>query len=221
MIIVQKFVDIFPPAEYAILQQGITAMLDDIDAASHQSADPAQVPRPAVIHTILTGRRGRPRKELNREFLETALELRGPQGISAALGGSVSSRTVRRRALDYGLAEACPPVFDIVLTPEGPTAVHTSSTAPVANISDDDLDASVSAILTTFPTLGRSMLDGGLRAQGLQVPRERAEASYQRVHGAPAIFGNRQILRKQYHVPGPMSLAHMDGQHGKSLCLRS
>lgn len=205
--------NIFPPAEYATLQQGIGLMIDDLDAASHRSADPPQAPPPPVVHAVHTGRRGRPRLEIDAQFLEYALDLRGPSGIAPSLG--ISSRSVRRRALDYGLAQPAPPVFQTLDTPDGPIHVHNTSTPPVADISDDDLDSAIAAILTIFPTFGRSMLNGHLKSQGLNVPRERIEASYSRVHGAPALFGNRQIVRKEYHVPGPLSLAHMDGQHGK------
>ncbi|KAJ7460489.1 hypothetical protein B0H11DRAFT_2058064 [Mycena galericulata] len=58
------------------------------------------------------------------------------------------------------------------------------------------------------------MIRGHLKSQGYHIPRDRITASFLRVHGAPAIFGDRQISRKKYRVPGPMSLAHMDGQHG-------
>lgn len=190
-------------------------MVDDLDAACHQSLDPPQASTPPVVQLVHSGHRGRPRIHIDPQFLEIALGLRGPTGIAASLG--VSSRSVRRRALDLHLVEPGPPVHHTVDTPEGPVQVHTSSTAPFTDITDDDLDAVIAGVLTVFPTFGRRMIDGNLKARGLNIPRDRIQASYSRVFGAPATFGNRQIVRKEYRVPGPLSLAHMDGQHGTLL----
>ena len=50
---------------------------------------------------------------------------------------------------------------------------------------------------------------------GYHIPRSHLEASYARVHGAPAnVFGVRRIERRVYKVPGPNSLWHHDRQHG-------
>jgi hypothetical protein len=75
----------------------------------------------------------------------------------------------------------------------------------------------IAAILERFPAFGRRMIAGSLRYQGHRIPRERITASFIRIHGTPGIFGDRQISRRRYRVPGPMSLAHMDGQHGMFL----
>lgn len=93
--------------------------------------------------------------------------------------------------------------------------VHTSTTAPVSSISDHDLDKLIFSALEIFPNFGRRMISGFLRQRGHRVPMERIRFSYLRVHGAPGRFGDRQISRKEYRVPGPLSLAHMDGQHGE------
>jgi hypothetical protein len=95
--------------------------------------------------------------------------------------------------------------------------VHASTTAPVSIVSDPELDHLFATTLEIFPQFGRRMIRGHLKSQGYRIPRERITASYLRVHGAPAIFGDRQISRKKYRVPGPMSLAHLDGQHGEGL----
>jgi hypothetical protein len=141
------------------------------------------------------------------------LELRGPTGIAPEVG--VSSRTVRWNALRAGLVEPGAPVFQPQVNVQGVVEiVHRSTAPPVSNISDAELDLLVTTILETFPQFGRRMIRGHLKSQGYRVPRERITHSYLRVHGAPAIFGDRQISRKTYRVPGPLSLAHMDGQHG-------
>jgi hypothetical protein len=86
--------------------------------------------------------------------------------------------------------------------------VHTSTTPPVSLISDNDLDALVASTLEIFPQFGRRMIRGHLKSQGYRIPRERMTHSYLRVHGAPAIFGDRQISRKRYSVD-PELMAHL------------
>ncbi|KAK7013555.1 hypothetical protein R3P38DRAFT_2546137 [Favolaschia claudopus] len=204
---------VFPPDEYATLQTSISTMVSALDLACHQSMDPPDSAPLAVARHIRTGRRGRPRIEIDPQFLSAALELRGPTGIAPELG--VSSRTVRRSALRAGLVQPGAPVFQSHIDEHGAThIVHTSTTPAVSVLSDSELDQLVASTLEIFPQFGRRMIRGHLKSQGYRVPRERITASYLRVHGAPAIFGDRQISRKKYSVPGPLSLAHLDGQHG-------
>jgi hypothetical protein len=189
-------------------------MITALDLACYESLDPPDAPQLVVARRVRTGRRGRPRVEIDPQFLRAALDLRGPTGIAPEIG--VCSRTVRRSALRLGLAQPGPPVFQRRTNAIGAVeVVHTSTTPPVSMVSDADLDQLVASILEVFPQFGRRMIRGHLRAQGYRVPRERITFSYLRVHGAPAIFGDRQISRKKYSVPGPMSLAHLDGQHGE------
>src|ERR1700704_1307591 len=79
-------------AEY--LEEQMRLSMDRPDTTGTQALDLVQVNR--------TGRRGRPRLEINRTFLESALELRGPSPIGRPLL-NMSSRSVRRRAVEYGL----------------------------------------------------------------------------------------------------------------------
>ncbi|KAK6984522.1 hypothetical protein R3P38DRAFT_3425221 [Favolaschia claudopus] len=175
--------------------------------------DPPDSAPLAVARLVRTGRRGRPRIEIDPQFLSAALDLRGPTGIAPELG--VSARTIRRSALRAGLVQPGAPVIQSRIDDAGVIhTVHTSTTAPVSTLSDSELDQLVASTLEIFPQFGRRMLRGHLLSQGYRVPRERITASYLRVHGAPAIFGDRQISRKKYSVPGPLSLAHLDGQHG-------
>ncbi|KAK7006659.1 hypothetical protein R3P38DRAFT_3601324 [Favolaschia claudopus] len=208
---------VFPPDEYATLQTSITDMVTALDLACHDSMDPPDAAPLTVAHRVRTGRRGRPRVEIDPQFLSAALDLRGPTGIAPEIG--VSARTVRRAALRAGLStvqiQPGAPVFQSRTNEQGQVeVVHTSTAPPVSVISDADLDQLVASTLEVFPQFGRRMIRGHLKSQGYRIPRDRITASYLRVHGAPAIFGDRQISRKKYRVPGPMSLAHLDGQHG-------
>ncbi|KAK6969559.1 nitrite transporter NirC, partial [Favolaschia claudopus] len=101
-----------------------------------------------------------------------------------------------------GLVQPGAPVFQSRTNEQGQVeVVHTSTAPPVSVISDADLDQLVASTLEVFPQFGRRMIRGHLKSQGYRIPRDRITAS-----------------RKKYRVPGPMSLAHLDGQHGKYCC---
>ena len=161
------------------------------------------------------GRVGRPRVEIDRNYLETALQVRGPHQLAKVMG--CNPRTIRRRALEYGLADPAPPVFQTTQDPDGTVSRswYSSSTPARSLIAEDPnaLDDVVRGVLQTFPRMGRQKLDGVLKARGYRIPRERLRESYVRVHGAPARFARPQIERRTYYVPAPNSLWHHDGNH--------
>ncbi|KAJ7302577.1 hypothetical protein DFH08DRAFT_722877, partial [Mycena albidolilacea] len=172
--------NVFPPAEYSLLQTSISDMITALDLACYESLDPPDAPQLVVARRVRTGRRGRPRVEIDPQFLRAALDLRGPTGIAPEIG--VCSRTVRRSALRLGLAQPGPPVFQRRTNAIGAVeVVHTSTTPPVSMVSDADLDQLVASILEVFPQFGRRMIRGHLRAQGYRVPRERITFSYLRM----------------------------------------
>lgn len=111
----------FPLAEYTIIQRSVTRMVEDLDAASVQSADPPSGHPPVVASRARTGKRGRPKVVIERTFLEQALALCGPTHIAPVVG--CSPHTVRRRALDYQLVEPGPPVVTMTAQPDG-TGAH-------------------------------------------------------------------------------------------------
>ena len=195
-------------------------MVNDLDLACYRSADPPQAEQPAVVQVVHRKQRGRPKIHIDSEWLQAALELRGPSGIAVA--AQVSARTIRRRALDAGLVRPAPSIQQrLQPLPENAQPVpldHFHASSPSLSLTDAQLDGLISSILNIFPSFGRRMIAGHLKAfHGADVPQARITASYERVHGAPAIFGDRQIHRQEYRVPAPMSLAHMDGQHGSVL----
>ena len=197
------------------MTEGIASMLQALEAAARESRDPPPAEEIIVSRPIHTGHPGRPRIEINPIFLEVALDLRGPTGIAPVVG--TAARTVRRRALEQGLVEPGPPVYVDTPDPNNPGAFirrYTSSTPVVTTMTDEQLDALVFQALEIFPSFGRRMLDGFFRGIQEHVPRQRIRASYERVHGAPASLINCPIERRVYHVAGPNSLCHHDGQHG-------
>jgi hypothetical protein len=189
-------------------------MVFALDEACHQSSDVPDTTPLTISHVSQTGRRGRPRVEIEPSFLSQALDLRGPTGLRSIF--HCSSRTIRRRALEYGLVNPGHPVYTDHMFEDGSMGrSYTSSTRPVSVMTDEQLDSAVREILEIFPLFGRRMLTGRLKDAGHNVPRKRLRASYLRVHGAPALFGDRTIHRRVYNVAGANSLAHHDGQHGE------
>ncbi|KAJ7892490.1 hypothetical protein B0H14DRAFT_3684931 [Mycena olivaceomarginata] len=72
--------NVFPPAEYSLLQTSISDMITALDLACYESLDPPDAPQLVVARRVRTGRRGRPRVEIDPQFLRAALDLRGPTG---------------------------------------------------------------------------------------------------------------------------------------------
>jgi hypothetical protein len=191
-------------------------MIQSLDEAANQSNDQPDIPYVAPSTRSYTGRPGRPRIEINPDWLQTALDIRGGTTSLGSVFGC-APRTVRRRALELGLVEPGPPVYVDYVNPDGHiTRIYRSSTRAMSDIDDEELDKIMVSILQVFPSLGRRMIDGHLRYLGHSIPRPRLQASYARVHGAPSTgFGPRRIQRRVYNVAGPNSLWHHDGQHGK------
>lgn len=163
----------FDEEEFNILQTGVQDMITALHNAATNSQDIIEHPPFAPIQEIATGRRGHPRKEINRNILETSLHLRGVTDIAPVL--ECSSRTVRRRALEHGLVEPCPPVYITYDDPDTGECVrlYRSSTAAMSTLSDEELDVILAHILEIFPAFGRRMIAGHLRYMGHQVPRAR------------------------------------------------
>lgn len=190
-------------------------MVVDLDDACHRSSDSPDGPALVVATHARTGKPGRPRLNIDPTFLRAALILRGTTGLAPVF--NCHPRTIRRRALDLGLAEAAQPVYRQTAQPDGGVSREYNLAEPRAPPSLDDaaLDAVVFDVLTVFPTFGRNMLAGHMRFRGIKVSRVRLKDSYMRVHGTGAAFGNRAIHRREYKVAGANSLWHHDGQHGR------
>ncbi|KAI0368680.1 hypothetical protein BV20DRAFT_947886 [Pilatotrama ljubarskyi] len=174
----------FPPEEFVILETSLADMLVALNSAADRSASApaasASAPTLSVAQRVKTGKRGRPRLEIDPMFLEFALDLRGPTALSRVL--DCHPRTVRRRALERGLVPPGAPVRTAVVLPDGSTAYeYTSSSRPVSTMTDAELDAAVAAVLQTFPSFGRKMIQGHFKSQGHNVPKTRIKDAYTRL----------------------------------------
>ncbi|KAJ7613058.1 hypothetical protein FB45DRAFT_981820 [Roridomyces roridus] len=108
-----------------------------------------------------------------------------------------------------------PDVHELLDDHTGPTI--SSYTGPQSSISDDDLDTLLIRLRTHYRRAGLSMLNGMLRRLGHRVSTERVRQSLLRIDPVRRIFERIRIRRREYHVLGPNSLWHHDGQHGKSV----
>ncbi|KAJ7867369.1 hypothetical protein B0H14DRAFT_3589872 [Mycena olivaceomarginata] len=94
---------IIPADEFSDLRQSIEAMTAALeDAVSSASADPLTQPMLSVMPVIPPSqrKRGRPRKQIDKEFLAGALALRRPAGIAKSLDCHV--RTGRTHVASRG-----------------------------------------------------------------------------------------------------------------------
>lgn len=208
--------DVIPVPERQIMEQSIDAMLDALATADIQSQDLPSQPIMSVAHRAHTGGRGRPRIEIDYDFLAVGLDLRGPTGLAPVAG--VASRTIRRRALEYGLAQPAAPVYTETMDDTTGEVIRTyvsSTSGPVSSMTDDEVDQIMHHILEIFPNFGRRMIAGHFRQLGHRLPTSRIRESYNRVHGPPVAYSNTATGRQPYRVAGPNSLSHHDGQHGE------
>lgn len=190
-------------------------MARELDEACYRSTDPQEGPSFTVVTRSSNSRRGRPKVHIDPAFLADTMTLRPNTGLAPVFG--CTPRTVRRRLLEYGLAEPGRPVYITESQLDG-TSTRVYNTIPhtpsAPTLTDAELDAAIGDILKIFPTFGQRMIAGRLKSSGHRVVRDRISASYLRVHGAPGVFGDRSIHRNRYKVAGANSLWHHDGQHG-------
>jgi len=78
-------------------------MQTDVRLQYEQSLDESHHGRPTIVETVYTGNRGRPRIQIDPDFLRWAYAHRSTTGISRFL--HVGRNTVRRALLEYGIAD--------------------------------------------------------------------------------------------------------------------
>ena len=138
-----------------------------------------------------TGCIGRPRFEIPREQIIFLLESRFTALQMAEILG-VSLSTVRRRMADYGL----------------------SITAEYTPFTDEELDRVVEEIHHDFPMCGNRQMQGHLLSRGFRIQQQRIREAQRRVDPEGSLMRRlRTVNRRQYQVPAPLSLWHIDGNH--------
>ena len=77
-----------------------------------------------------------------------------------------------------------------------------------------DLDVIVKVITTLYPQCGQTTISGRLIGYGIKVQRQRLRDSLQRIDPSGVKARCRNVLRRrQYSVPSPNALWHLDGYH--------
>ena len=145
------------------------------------------------IQPVSIGMVGRPSFNISNEQLTYLVEneFSVPQ-IADMIGVSVS--TIRRRMTEFGL----------------------SVRARYSQLTEDELDEIVSEIQGQFPCCGNRQMQGHLLSRGFRVQKNRVRESQLRVdHYRVMIRRCRAYVfrRREYSVPSPRSLYHIDGNH--------
>ena len=130
----------------------------------------------------------------------------------------IDAETVAQTATEDSLLNPelpLPPTFPADFSE--PPGQHTvvSFTAPLSTLADGDLDELILYLRRHYCRAGVTMLHGMLLHLGHRIPRERIRQSLLRIDPVQRVFERIRIRRRTYSVPGPNSLWHHDGQHGK------
>ena len=139
------------------------------------------------------GNTGRPRFIITRQQISYLREFSFKwTEIADLLGVSIS--TLNRHRSSLGLGSDATPRF--------------------TTISDVELDVLLRDIVRQLPFSGIRMVQGEMESRGIHVQRERVRASLHRVDSLNIRARLRHVFeRRQYRVPGPNSLWHIDGNH--------
>ena len=135
--------------------------------------------------------RGRPQIPISEESLILLLKAHfSTTAIGKMLG--VSSRTIRRRIVQYGMQDEI----------------------TFSGLSDSELDDITTNFIRTHPNSGERSLSGFLWSIGIRIQRARVRESLKRIDPIGVASRFRQVLhRRKYNVCMPNSLWHIDGYH--------
>ena len=140
---------------------------------------------------LVTPLGGRPRFNIEKDQLSSLIEAGFTVAQVPELIG-VSKRTIFRRMSEFDL----------------------SVRATYTDLTDMELDEIVKQVHVEFPTCGNKQMMGHLLSRGIRVQQVRIRESMRRTDLEGTIARRTGILqRRQYKVPGPRSLFHIDGNH--------
>ncbi|KAH0836635.1 hypothetical protein J3R83DRAFT_8353 [Lanmaoa asiatica] len=160
-----------------------------LETMQNQVDNNVWMPQPVKI--VHTGKRGRPRKEINLEYLKEATS-NGRQikltELARLLG--LHRNTIRAYMKKYEIERK------------------------YSDISNSDLDQLVAQFKASHPESGSRYVMGHLRAQGYRLQFTRVLQSLGRVDRIGQILRTRQVKkRRKYYVKRPNALWHVDGHH--------
>lgn len=195
-----------------MIHRNVSLVQHDIHLRQQFLSERSHHGHPPTIHLVQSGRPGRPRYEIDEDFLRFAYQHRTIAAIANFLG--VHRSTVRQALLSYGIVQPLENPFAPTAADEGQTI--SSYTRPLSSLSNDELDDELMRIRgqDRFNRAGVTVLHGILLSRGHRLPRERIRQSLVRIDPDHRIFRAAPIQRRTYRVPGPNALWHHDGQHG-------
>ncbi|KAJ7727398.1 hypothetical protein B0H16DRAFT_1470974 [Mycena metata] len=79
---VQEHSDVIPAPEHQVMEESVNNMLVALSTATVQSEGPPSMTAVSVAAPVHAGMHGRPRIEINYDFLSFGLELCGPTGLA-------------------------------------------------------------------------------------------------------------------------------------------
>ena len=146
---------------------------------------------PDVATISFEGQRGRPRVDITEDVLIYFFD-HGFSATTIAMLLHVSLSTIRRRMTEFGLA------------------VRNN----YSSILDDELDRLVTTIHYHHPNCGYRLMQGHLTSLGHRVQQTRIREAMLRTdpEGVLSRWGCT-VYRRQYSVPTPNALWHIDGNH--------
>ncbi len=198
----------------AIINAGLDTMKSSLTAALFISNDPPT--HPPLLQPkskVYTGRKGRPRADINPTILGLLTQTHRSAARIADLFGT-HPRTVTRHQQCAGFKEAGQAPFQTVVDANGHEhTIHTPTRPKMSDIDDEELDKLIDGILGRCPGYGRGQIKDALDRLGHRVCRQRIAAAKKRVNGPNLTFGQRLLARKNYDVPGANSMWHHDGNH--------
>lgn len=130
---------VFEASELDTLQTNITLIQIDICQQYRETLDRSHHGHPTIVWTVHSGCRGRPRIQIDSDFLRWAYAHRSVAGISWFL--HVGRNAVRNALIEYGIAEPQDNPFPIWETSEN-ERIDSEGSHPVQQ--DDFLDPSLS-----------------------------------------------------------------------------
>ena len=142
--------------------------------------------------TVRTGRPGRPPISIDPSFLRNAMSShRKIKQKTLATVLCIHARTLRRHTRQMGI-----------------------QTHHFSRITDSELDVLVREYRRRKPSSGLRYIRGWLFSHGIRVQKERVRLSVIRVNGLHQRLQYHEVIdRRDYEVPRPHALWHMDGHH--------
>ena len=133
---------------------------------------------------------GRPRKVISREDIEREFEVSQNWKIAACQLG-VSSKTLRRRRLEFGMN---------ISETSGPRLIYT-------NASNEDLCREVRNILIILSEAGETIIIGALRSRLIHVQRRMVREAINAVDPVSRTLRRTvTIIKRKYNVASPKAL---------------